>query len=168
MTIYGTITELQLHCIIIKATMSKWQWLQKCMQILQYYPQLLIKLKKILINGEKNIKIKLIIILEITIKISILTLKKDQIYFKIQYWNSKKVYSFVQISLMSLVKKWEKWLTSLTNSMNLRISSKSYFTLIYKKENKAQNKLWQIMTKKIKYRNNKKYIWNKSIKYFRI
>jgi len=75
------------------------------MQILQYYPQLLIKLKKILINGEKNIKIKLIIILEITIKISILTLKKDQIYFKIQYWNSKKVYSFVQISLMSLVKK---------------------------------------------------------------
>ena len=168
MTIYGTITELQLHCIIIKATMSKWQWLQKCMQILQYYPQLLIKLKKILINGEKNIKIKLIIILEITIKISILTLKKDQIYFKIQYWNSKKVYSFVQISLMSLVKKWEKWLTSLTNSMNLRISSKSYFTLIYKKENKAQNKLWQIMTKKIKYKNNKKYIWNKSIKYFRI
>ena len=138
------------------------------MQILQSYPQLLIKLKKILINGEKNIKIKLIIILEITIKISILTLKKDQIYFKIQYWNSKKVYSFVQISLMSLVKKWEKWLTSLTNSMNLRISSKSYFTLIYKKENKAQNKLWQIMTKKIKYRNNKKYIWNKSIKYFRI
>jgi len=168
MTIYGTITELQLHCIIIKATMSKWQWLQKCMQILQYYPQLLIKLKKILINGEKNIKIKLIIILEITIKISILTLKKDQIYFKIQYWNSKKVYSFVQISLMSLVKKWEKWLTSLTNSMNLRISSKSYFTLIYKKENKAQNKLWQIMTKKIKYKNNKKYIWNKSNKYFRI